>query len=189
MVVGKLAIHFAKQLNHLAAQGAEDAGRRGARNAVARVNDDLHGACQSDVTHDALGVIGQHVQLRDAAATLQLPGLGFDHLAQALDFVAINGAAAQHHLETVVVLGVVATGDLDATLACGAGREVQHGRGGQANVDHLDACGHQAANQRCREFRAAQAPITPHGHSVLSLRQGMRSKGFAQAFRHLRVQR
>ena len=47
-------------------------------------------------------------------------------VAQALDFVAINGAAAQHHLETVVVLGVVAARDLDATLACGAGLSLIH---------------------------------------------------------------
>ena len=56
MVVGEVAVDLAEQLDHLAAEGAEDAGRRGAGDAVAGVDHDLHRAGQLDVRHDAVAV-------------------------------------------------------------------------------------------------------------------------------------
>ena len=126
--------------------------------------------------------------MRHAAAALQLPGLSLHHLAQTLDFVAINGAAAQYHFEAVVVLGVVAARHLDAALASGAGHKVQHGRGGQANVDDLNTSRHQTPYQRGRQCGATQAAVAPHRHRALTLGQGMRAKCLAQALGHLLIQ-
>jgi hypothetical protein len=60
--------------------------------------------------------------------------------------------AGEHHLEAVVVLRVVAAGDLDAAAAAvlAARRRdvVEHRRRHRAEVDHVDPRRHQAADQR-----------------------------------------
>ena len=184
MVIRKVAVHFAEEFNHLATQGAENTGRGGTGHAVARVNHDLHGARQMNVADNALAVIIRHVHRAHAAARLQYPGFVLHHLAQGRNFVAINGAATHDHFEAVVVFGVVAAGDLNAAGAQRVRREIQHGRGAHAHINHLHTRGHQTAHQSRRQGRATQAPITSHGHRGLPLGQRLGAKGLAQTFGH-----
>ena len=188
VVVGEVAVHLRKQLNHLATQRAEDGRGRCTRNAIAAVHHHLHGAGQFHIAHDTLAVGAQHIGLAHTAARLQLPAFFFHGAAQGLDFLAINGAACQHHLEAVVVLGVVAARDLDAAGAQRVRREVQHGRGDHAHVDHFQARLHQALDEGCSQTGARQPPVAPHRHHPLALRTGRRAKRPAQAQCHRFVQ-
>jgi hypothetical protein len=58
VVVGEVAVDLGVQVDHLAAQRAQD-GRRGrTRDAVARIDHDLHRARQLAVADDAVAVLG-----------------------------------------------------------------------------------------------------------------------------------
>jgi hypothetical protein len=107
-----------------------------------------------------------------------------DAPAQRLDVVAVDGAAGQHHLEAVVVLRVVAAGDLDAAGAAvfaARGRDVvEHRRGDRAQVHHVQAGGGQAADQRRAERRAGQAPVAADRHGLVTGQQRHRAEGTAQ---------
>jgi hypothetical protein len=138
---GKSPSTSAVEVDHLAAERAQDGRRAGAGDAVAGVDDDLHRPRQPAVAGDAVAVLGHdvHRALRPGRGVV----LGLDAPAQALDVLAVDGAAGQHHLEAVVVLRVVAAGDLDAAAAAvpGArgGHVVQHRRRHGAEVDDVQA--------------------------------------------------
>ena len=147
VVVGEVAVHLAEQLNHVAAQSAKDVRRSSTSNAVAAIDHHFHGAAQAHIAHDARHIGGGHVHLLETATRFERPALSLHDEAQALNFVTINGAAPEDHLETVVVLGVVTARHLNATFAQRASCEIQHGCGYRAHVNHLHACGDQATNQ------------------------------------------
>ncbi|MPM78480.1 hypothetical protein SDC9_125491 [bioreactor metagenome] len=119
---------------------------------------------------------------------MRLPCLFVHRAAQALDFLAVDGLARQHHLEAVVILGIVAAGHLNAALAQRGGCKVQHGRGDHAHIDHLDAHVHQPGHQLRRERRAGQTSVAAHGHHALALGQRRHAKGPAQIAGNVFVQ-
>ena len=186
MVVGKVAIDGAEQFDDFAAGGAEDGGGRSACHAVAAIDHDFQGTREPDVAHDVLPIGGQYIGCLHAAAGLWLPAFAFDSLAQRLDVVAVDGSALQHHLEAVVVLGIVAAGNLDTAVAQRVRGKVKHGRGRQADVDHLRAGVHQTGNQRGGQFRPAQTSVTPHGYGAAAQLQGAGAKGAANRACHFR---
>ena len=118
--LGKLPSTSLIQLDHLAAERAQDAGRRGAGDAVARVDHDLHAAApacsrrtmRSRYSAPGCSRCGCCPACR-AGVVLVLPCAR----AGAWISLAVDRAAGQHHLEAVVVLRVVAAGDLDAAGA------------------------------------------------------------------------
>ena len=67
VVIGEVAIDLAEQLGDLTAQCPKNRRGRRARNAVARVDHDFHGARQLDVTHNALPVSRVHTDVGDSA--------------------------------------------------------------------------------------------------------------------------
>jgi hypothetical protein len=101
-----------------------------------------------------------------------------------LDLVAIDGAPAHHHLEAVVVLGVVAARDLDAAGAQRAGGKVEHRRRHHADVNHFQARSDQPAHQCPAQGGAAQASIAANRHGGFALLAGDRAKRPADAFGH-----
>ena len=121
------------------------------------------------------------------ATRLQRPVFGLHHAADRLDVFAIDGAPAQDHLEAVVVLGIVASGDLDAAAAQGVGCEIKHRGGHHADVDHVHTGLDQAADQRGAEHRTAQTAVTTDGHAALALRHGDAAEGTTQRLGHLFV--
>jgi hypothetical protein len=66
--------------------------------------------------------------------------------------------------------------------------KVQHGRGDRAHVDHLDAGGHQALDQRLGQRGARQAPVAPHGHRLFAGRAGGAAEGPAERFGHVGIE-
>jgi hypothetical protein len=169
--LGKSPSTLRVQVDHLAAQRAQDGRRRGARDAVAAVDHDLHRARQLAVAHDAVAYSGTMSIVALRPWPLHV-GLALDALAQLLDVVAVDGAAGHHHLEAVVVLRVVAAGDLDAAgaamRAARGGHVVQHGRGHRAEVDHVQPGGHFSPRISAgHQARARQPAVAAHGHRLL----------------------
>ena len=177
VVVGEMAVDIAEEFDHLAAQGPKNGRGRGTGHAIARIDHDFQGAGQSDVPHDAVAVRGLHVGAGLLPPRAQVPIFGLDDAAQALDFVAMNGSAIEHHLEPVVVFRVVAARDLDAALALRAGGKIKLGGGDHAHVDDPDPRLHQALDERRLQRRSAQATVAPHRHHLLALSAGMGAKG------------
>ena len=68
MVVREVAVHLAEELDHLAAQPAEERRREGARRAVAAIDRDRHGARELHVGGDAVQVGIRDVLRSDASA-------------------------------------------------------------------------------------------------------------------------
>ena len=188
VVVGEVAIDLRKQFDHFTAQGTKNAWCRGPGNAVAAIDDDFHGAFELDIAQDALAVSGQHVLFAQGGAALQLPILGLDALVQGLDLSAVNRPPSQHHFEAVVILGVVAAGDLDTAGAQRAGGKVQHGGGALANVDDRYPHVHQPGDQRLAQRWPRQAAIAAHGHGGLLCLAGGHAKGPAQGAGHVGIQ-
>ena len=114
-----------------------------------------------------------------------MPAFGFHHAAQGLNLIAINRPAGHDHFETVVVLGVVAAGDLNATAAQSAGRKIQHGCGDSAHVNDRHTGCTQAAYECSAQGRAAEPAIATHCHRVLALCPRYRAKGLTQCLGQL----
>jgi hypothetical protein len=192
MMVREVAVDTAVQLDHLAAEGPQDARGGGAGDAVARVDHDLHRTRELAVARDAVRVFGEDVHLRGAPRAGHV-GLGFHQPAQLLDVLAVDRAAGQHHLEAVVVLRVVAAGDLDARGAAvpGArrGHVIEHRRGDGADVDHVQPGRCQALDQGRHQRRPGDPSVTPHRHRLLAQPHGFGAEGSAQMFRERFVER
>ena len=152
VVVREVAVDLGVQLGHVAAERAQDARRRRARDAVAGIDHDLHRRASLQSPTMRCAVLGAGCPSSPTRPRPVHVVLGLDALAQALDLVAVDRAAGQHHLEAVVVLRVVAAGDLDAAvaavLAARGGHVVQHRRRHRADVDHVEPGRRQAADQR-----------------------------------------
>ena len=150
MVVGEIAIHFTEQLDDLTTNCTEYGGSGSTSNAVAAIDNDFHRPVQTNIADDARLVICGHIDLLNVSARFQHPVFVLHDGAQGLDFIAVNRTPPQHHFETVVVFGVVASCDLYATGAQGACSKVQHGGRDCANIDDLDTHIYQPANQSLR---------------------------------------
>jgi len=183
MVVREIAVDLRVQVDHLAAERTQDC--RGARagDAVAGVDDDPHRPRQPAVRGDAVRVLGDDVHRRDAPLAARVV-LALDALAQPLDLLAVDRAAGEHHLEAVVVLGVVAAGDLDAARAAMSaarrGDVIEHRRRHHAEVDDVEPGRRQPPDQRRRKARPRDAAVAPDGHRLLPLGDRFRSEGAAQ---------
>ena len=103
-----------------------------------------------------------------------------DALAQGLDQLAVQGLAAEHHLEAVVVRRVVAAGDRHARVATQLeGGEVGDRRRHAADVDDVDTGGADAVGQRASQGRAGEATIATDGNRRLLARACFGTEGVA----------
>ena len=91
-----------------------------------------------NIADDAFAVGLEHIELAHFAARQQAPVFRLHHAAQGLNFFAVNGAPCQHHLEAVVILGIVTASDLNAAAAQGVGSEIEHRGGHRTDIDHFD---------------------------------------------------
>ena len=146
-MIGEIAIYLAEQFNHFATQCAKDAWRTGACNAVARIDHNFQGAAELNAVDNSLSVSRHDVVGLDTALTRQGPRLDFDHLAQGLNLIAINGTSTQHHLETIVIFWVMAARDLYAAVTKGVRCKIKLWRGRQAYINDFDTNRHQTAHE------------------------------------------
>ena len=188
VVVGKLPINLAEQLNDLAAQGAKDTGRRRTGHAVATVNHDFHGPRQAHIANDAVAVWFDDVHQAHLTARFEDPAFIGHGGAQSLDVLAIDGAPGQDHFETVVILGVVAARDLNAAAAQRVRGKVQHRGGDHPHVNHHHAHIDQTLHQGRAEAGRTPAAVTAHGHRGLPTSRSLVAKGTAQSTGKVGVQ-
>ena len=97
-------------------------------------------------------------------------------------------SACEHQLEAVVVARVVAGRDLDAAARHRVRGEVQHRRGDRAQLDDVDAAGHQAADEGIGQRRGTQAPVAPDGDAALAFAPGHVAERGAELARECRVE-
>ena len=188
VVVGKLPIDLAEQFDDLAAQGTKNPRRRSARHAIATVDHDLHRPSQTHIAQDAVGIRLDQVHQAHQSPGFQDPAFIGHGGAQSLDVLAINGAPSQHHLETVVILGVVAARDLNAAAAQRVRGKVQHRGGDHPHVNHHHAHIDQTLHQGRAEAGRTPAAVTTHGHRGLPTSRSLVAKGPTQSTGKVGVQ-
>ncbi|ABA49073.1 hypothetical protein BURPS1710b_3142 [Burkholderia pseudomallei 1710b] len=197
VVVREVAVDVGEELDEFAAERLEQARRERARDAVARIDDELQRPREPDVADDALDVlIGDIVSLIRTVAGLETRV--DDALVQALDLVAVNRGAAQDHLETVVVGRIVAARDddarIDAALAARqrerhARREVADGRRHHADVDDIDARRAQPVRERADELGPREPAVARDDDRVAALRAHFAAECAADRARDVGVER
>ena len=163
VMVGEAAVDVAVELDDLAAEPAIEFPRGRAGDAVAAIDRDLHRAREARIRNDAqqvgLAHIGTAVPPRSAG---EIPF--FDAAPQALDVFAGERDAVEHHLQAVVLGGIVAAGHGDCAAAAQFVRgEIGDRRGAHPDLCNVDPACAQAGHQRRGELRAGVAPIAPDG--------------------------
>ncbi|MGF6939820.1 hypothetical protein OKW41_008982 [Paraburkholderia sp. UCT70] len=178
MVIREVAVDFGEQFDEFAAELPEQLRREPTGHAVAGIDDDLDRTRELHVAHDALEIRVGDVVLGVAAAAVG-EVLVDDALMQRENLLAVNGRAAQHHLEAVVVRRIMATrhddARVDAALAARqlqryARREVADRCGHHAHVHDIDAGRTQAVGQRPNQLGARQASVARDHDRVAALR-------------------
>ena len=147
MVVREVAVDLGVQLDHVAAERAQDAGRRRARECRCPNRPRSSSAARACSRWRCGRVYSARMSIAAERPLAARVVLGLDAPAQALDLVAVDRAAGQHHLEAVVVLRVVAAGDLDAAACSRAGR-----------ASRPRSTASAWSRRRCRRRRARSTP-------------------------------
>ena len=121
---------------------------RRAGGAVAGIPADAEAAAL-EVADQPLDILVDDVLIGGEAMTLA-PFAGGGDAAKLLDFVTVDGAAVEQHLEAVVFGRVVTAGHLDAAAdAKLVGRIIEHRARPHADTNDVDAAFGQAGDQ-CR---------------------------------------
>ena len=179
MVVGEVAVHFAVQRNHRAAQRLNQLRGDHAGHTVTAVDHHAHGLGHGDVIADVLEVALQHVDLFDAAHAADQV-IVINACFQRLDLFVGQGVARDNDFETVVIRRVVAAGEHHCRFA---GEhmpgEVHHGGRHHADIADVAAAVQQALDQLLGERRAGQASVSANGNVGLALGDGLRTDGTA----------
>jgi hypothetical protein len=190
VVIRESAIHFAEQLDHLAAHAAIQVACKRTGYTVAAIDGNLDGARNFYIADDALQVLLADVVGAVLAGSGRRLQARFDGQVQGGDGIAMDCFALQHHLEAVVVWRVMAAGDHDAGAAIKhLGAEIHHRRGDDAQVDHVDAGNLQALRQCRNQAGAGQAAVAADNHAALSLGGGSQAEGVADGTCHAFIQR
>ena len=136
-MIREIAVDFAEEFLHRAAESAIEIGRGSAGDAVAAVDGDFHRSCELDAADDVFEIFGGDVFFAIAAgAAGKFAGLGA--CAQRRDGVTGKRFAGQHDLDAVVLRRVVRTGEHGARHGVEVvGGEVEHRRADAADVDDL----------------------------------------------------
>ena len=148
MVVREMPIHLTEQLLYFAAQSPKQLARKCTTHTIAAIDGNLHRPSNFDVTHNIVEVHRENIKRTSGSlATSKL--LGLNAFTQFLNLFTINRSGSQDHLKTVVIGGIVTTGNHDAGFGCLAinrviGGEVDHWRGNHAEVNHINTSREQA---------------------------------------------
>ena len=166
-VVGEAAVGLAVELDHLAAEPAQELGGEDARDAVARVDHHLEPAREAHVAGDRAQVLFAGVAGgRAPAAPLEVAGA--DAGEETLDLVLGERRRARvHHLDPVVGDRVVAAGDGGAAVEPPVGgREVEQRGVVDADVDHVDSGGEHSGPEGGLQLGGRDAIVHAEGHGA-----------------------
>ena len=103
-----------------------------------------------------------HLASSETRARAALPVAGRRHPPELLDVRAEEGAAAEHHLEAVIVGRIVAAGDHDAAVHVELGLGIiEHRRRPEADPDDVDAALGEAATSAASSTGELSRPSRP----------------------------
>ena len=163
-VVREAPVRLAEELDHLAAEPAQQLGRVDPGHAVAGVDDHLQASGRAHAPEDGrVVVLAGRARLEPARARLEVTAL--DHPPEGLDLVLAEGrGAGVHHLDAVVLDRVVAARDVGAAveLPVGGG-EVHERRGRDREVDDGDAGAAHPSRKGGLELGRREAVILADG--------------------------
>ena len=188
-MVGEGAIDLGEKLGHFAAQRLEELRRKRTCHAVAAVDRDLHRARELHITQNLREVFTGDITLGHAHRCIGIElarkrGVD-DRLVEILDAIAIERAAAEHHLQPVVLRRVVAAGDCDTRAGIGEhGREIDHRSGHHADVNGLHTSAVDALRERRNQSRPRQASIATDHDRGDAFGLGLQAKRCAHAACH-----
>ncbi len=174
-VIRKAPVRLAVELGDLAPDPAQELGTVDAGHAVARVDHDLQSPGRPDDPRDRIEVVLARAALAQAAvAALVVPAL--DRPEERLDLVLGERRRARvDHLHAVVFDGIVAAGDIGAAVELPVRRgEVEDGRGGRADVDHVDTGRAHTLDKAGLEIvrRQAIVPTDRDAAAAVAMNQG-----------------
>ena len=156
MVVGEAAVDLGVE-NDARPAAASTSFSTPDRRRRCRVPADPEGAAV-EALKQPLDVALDHVLVADRARAL--PSRRPRPSGRAPGFVAEEGAAAEHHLEAVIVGRIVAAGDHDAAVDVELGLGIiEHRRRPEPDPDDVGAARGQASDQRRLEPRRAFPPV------------------------------
>lgn len=159
VVMGEVTVHVGEQGDDVTVEAGEDPFDDGAGGAITGIDDDLAFSGELELMDDLVDVG------RDGVGGGEYSGggevvLGFGEAADGLNIIAVEGGGAAEDFATVVVRRVMAAGDDDRAVGlCIEGREVEHGRGHDADVGDCRAGGEEALEKGPVEARGGEAAI------------------------------
>ena len=161
VVIGECAVDFAVEFGHLRAQGTQHARTEFTRHAVAGIYDDTQGTSQLDIRGDAIDIVLRDIaRFHATGLRCQMQDAGGDALIQSGDGIAGQRLTIDHDLETVVIGRIVRTRQRDArTGAGGIRRKISQRRGGQTDINHINAGEIETLDQALHQGRAGQTAI------------------------------
>ena len=115
MMVGEIAVYLGEDRVVLTRQQLHELLDHAARRAVARVPADPEGAA-GIARHQPADIIVLDIGVGDGASSPSFPVAVRRHAAQFLDVLAEKRQVLKHHLEAVILGGIVAAGYLDAAI-------------------------------------------------------------------------
>src|SRR5262249_12838099 len=121
------------------------------------------------VLQQPCGVVGQDV-LPLRLALSAVPVALRRHGAEVLDLFAEERLLAHHHLEAIVVGRIVRPRDLDAAVDIQViDGEVEHGRGDDTDIGHVDAGFGQALDAGRRQLGRTQSAVVAQRRALAPL--------------------
>lgn len=167
MVVWKAAVHVEEQFGDVAVELLKQTVQDGACGAVACVQNHLDAALELKVGRDFVDVGRDAVEVGDRAAGIVVKVAGFDHLAEKLDLVAVDGALPANGFEAVVFRRVVGPRDHDAAVGgkLDAGI-IEDRRRDAADVVDLATAFDQTGDQSVAKTVGGEANIAADVHLV-----------------------
>ena len=172
VVVRERPVHVAEEGVGGEAHGAQRGEAERAARAVAGVDDEGEGPFEGDGRpRCAPRSAGATSDRFDLAGARRAEARCRDELAESLDVLAEEARLAPHHLEAVVLGGVVAPGDHDTAVDFErVDGEVEERRRSDADVDDVGALRGEPGDQRGVQARAREPAVSPQGQPRSSAR-------------------
>ena len=181
VMVRKRAIEFREQLDHLCTQVTQDAGSKGPRHAIARVNHDLQPAGERpDSFYYVFGIVRKHIHFRECSLPCCVLSR-FHNASDFLDFFTINRCVSHSKFEPVELRWIMAPRNHDATIYIQIEQRVVHQWcGNLTNANHIDAGGKDTPTDGLGKRHRTDPHIVPKRYPLVPQRSHVRSKAFAE---------
>ncbi len=159
MMIGETAVHIGEQRMMLTGQELHQLLDHRPRRAIAAVPADAEAATRI-ACEQAPDIIVENIGVGDGALALIPVTLG-RHAPERLDVGPKKRTVLKHHLEAVIIAGIVAASYLDAAIHFQRGFGIiEHRRRSEADPHHIAARSGQPFDQCGLQHRGRDAPVT-----------------------------